>query len=155
MIQHKNSWISSRFLSQTFFFIWRLQDVEFWMLSGVKRPACVTKQFWFDSRHHIWHPIDIIHLNSNGTACYVQLLKTNVLFDYFATQRIWVDKISIDAFEVSPNRDIDYNLNYVKSIHPFYFSINFEYKFDMQFFGRTINNTTDRTVHILLFIIGH
>ncbi len=125
------------------------------MLSGLKRAVCCTKDFWFDSRHHIWHPIEIIQLNSNGTTCYVRLLKTNPFFDYFPSQRIWVDKIRIDAFEVNPNRDIEYNWNYIKSIHPFYFSITFDYKFDRQRYGRTINNTSDRSVHILLLIIRH
>ncbi len=124
------------------------------MLSGVKRPACVTKQFWFDSRYHIWHPIDIIHF-ANGAYCYVQLLETNDLFDYFPYQRVWVDKINIDVFEVSPNDNINFNWNYIKSIHPFNFSLKFDYKFGSQFYGSTINNTSDRTVHILLFIIHH
>ncbi len=125
------------------------------MLSGLKRPAVSTKNFWFDSRHHVWYPIEIIQLSPNGTECYVQLLKTNVFFDYFASERIWVDKISIDAFEVSPNRDIDFNLNYIESIHPFCFRIRYDYEVHGECFGGTVNNTTERIVDISLFIICH
>ena len=81
-------------------------------------------------------------MNSDQTKYYVELRKYDPIYNYFGTSKIWVDKNSIDAWEYDPNRDLDTNLTYIKSIHPFTWYMQFKYHIGHLFFTRTLNNTS-------------
>ena len=118
--------------------IWKYM---FWifLLRYLKRTICDSYHWFYDSNHHVWHPIALLHLNSEETKHYVELRKYDPIYNYFETSRIWVDKNSIDAWEYDPNQDLDENLNYIKSIHPFNWYIEFKYCVSRTYFQRTLN----------------
>ena len=108
-------------------------------MRSLKRTIVDSYHWFYDSNHHVWHPITLLHLNSEQTKYYVELRKYDPIYKYFQTSRIWVDKNSIDAWENDPNHELDTNLDYIKSIHPFNWYIRFKYHIDDQYFQRTLN----------------
>ncbi len=69
---------------------------------------------------------------------------------------MWVKPTDLDTFEQNPNEVFTpHQVEYYKSIHRYIYALKFDYDINNQRISHLIKNTTNRTVHILLFIIGH
>ena len=69
---------------------------------------------------------------------------------------MWVKTTDLDTFEQNPNEVFTSDqVEYYKSIHRYTYALKFDYNINNQRISQLIKNTTNRTVHILLFIIGH
>ncbi len=125
------------------------------MLRGVERSASFTKHYWLDSRYEVYHPVEILQLDEDGCRCEVKLRVTKGIFRYLPKEIMWVDRECVDLYEFSPNGTRTKRANYLKSIHPYKYTFKVDYWVGFQNYGTVIDNSTDPTVNILLFIIGH
>ena len=127
------------------------------MLSSAKRHASCTKNYWFDDRYGLWHPVELLRLNESRTLYYVKRMDTQGILNYFQRTHMWVKPTSLDSFEDNPNELFTpHQVEYYKSIHPYFYLMKFEFMPpNNQSVSHIVMNTTHQSVHIVLVIIGH
>ena len=127
------------------------------MLSSANLHVSCTKNYWFDDRYELWHPVELLRLNESGTLYYVKRTDLQGLLNYILGPYMWVEPTSLDTFEENPNEVFTpHQVEYYKSIHPYFYLMKFEFMPpNNQSVSHIVINTTHQSVHILLFIIGH
>ena len=119
------------------------------MLRSSKRPASVTQNYWYDERHLVWHAVELFHPNESGSQYKVKMMDTQSIMNYIPNRYMWVEPMMIDNFEDEPNKVFTTpQLEYYKSIHAYKYTIKLHYNIEHQFFGRIVDNITNRPVHI-------
>ena len=127
------------------------------MLSSAKGHVSCTKLYWFENTFELWHPVELVGWqNASGTLSRVKRMDNQGILNYFQMTDWWVNPRSLECFEDDPNELFTpHQVEYSKSIHPYIYALRFYYKINNQRISHLIKNTTNRTVHILLFITGH
>ena len=127
------------------------------MLSSANLHVSCTKNYWFDDRYELWHPVELLRLNESGTLYYVKRMDTHGILNYIPRRHMWVDPTSLDTFEDNPNELFTpHQMEYYKSIHPYMYFIKFDFNSPKKdIIGHCIHRSTHKSVHILLFIIHH